>query len=132
MKSILTKKHLKGILSIIIIVPLGFYTKFYSGPFEVWVNNSLGGAFYEIFWCLLIYVFFIKTKPFKIVIIVFLLTCGLEFLQLWHPPFLENLRSSFILQTILGNSFNQTDFIYYFAGSLAAWLWLRLINLERN
>ncbi|MCF8297984.1 MAG: DUF2809 domain-containing protein [Saprospiraceae bacterium] len=92
----------------------------------------MGGVFYEIFWCLLIYIFFIKSKPIKIVIIVLLITCGLEFLPLWHPPFLENLRSNFIGQTVLGNSFNKTDFIYYFAGSLIGWLWMSLINKVKH
>jgi hypothetical protein len=54
-------------------------------------------------------------------------TCALEFLQLWHPPLLESLRSNFIGRTILGSYFDWSDFTYYFAGSALGYLWLRLM-----
>ena len=38
------------IISIFGIVPIGFYSKFYRGSAAQWVNGSLGGVFYEIFW----------------------------------------------------------------------------------
>jgi hypothetical protein len=116
------------VLALIIIVPLGFYTKFYSGPAHIWVNNSLGGFFYEIFWVLLFSILLPKVRPVIIAMAVFFATCTLEFLQLWHPPFLQILRSNFIGRTILGNSFNLMDFPYYIAGSLAGYLILKIIK----
>ena len=114
-------------ISILIITPIGFYSKFYHGPAASWVNDSLGGLFYEIFWCLGAFLFFPKSKPWKISAIVLTITCLLEFLQLWHPPFLELLRSYFIGATILGSSFAWLDFPYYLFGSGIGWLWLRCI-----
>jgi len=116
------------VLALIIIVPLGFYTKFYSGPAHIWVNNSLGGFFYEIFWVLLFSILLPKVRPVIIAMAVFFATCTLEFLQLWHPPFLQILRSNFIGRTILGNSFNLMDFPYYIAGSLTGYLILKIIK----
>jgi len=113
---------------LLFIIPLGFYTKFYSGPAHVWVNNSLGGLLYEIFWCLIFFFIFPKANPIKIALWVFSITCTLEFLQLWHPPFLEFLRGNFIVRTILGNSFNWGDFPYYFVGSLVGYYILVLIK----
>lgn len=118
----MNKLRLILILTLIVIIPLGFLTKFYSGPAEDWVNNSLGGLFYEIFWCLVAAFVFVKAKPIKIAVWVFIITCLLEFLQLWHPVFLELLRNNFIGRTILGNSFNWMDFPYYFTGSLLGYL----------
>ena len=112
-----SNSHPHTIIILIVITAIGFYTKFYTGPGESWVNNSLGGVFYEIFWCMLIFLFFQNTKPFLISISVLIVTFSLEFLQLWHPRFLETLRSNFIGRTILGNSFNWSDFIYYIIGS---------------
>ena len=106
---------------LLFIIPLGFYTKFYSGLAHTWVNNSLGGLLYEIFWCLIFFFIFPKANPLLIAIAVFSITCTLEFLQLWHPPFLEFLRGNFIGRTILGNSFNWGDFPYYFVGSLGGY-----------
>ena len=128
-KNLINKKCLWTLASLIIIIPIGFYTKFYSGPAADWVNNSLGGVFYEIFWCLVVVFLFQKTKSGTISLIVLIVTCILEFLQLWHPPVLECIRSNFIGGTILGSSFSWSDFLYYFIGSAIGWLWLTKINL---
>ncbi len=110
--------------SIAIILPAGFYSKFYRGPGAQWVNGSLDGALYEIFWCLVWGFLIPRAKPFRIALWVFLATCGLEFLQLWHPPFLEMLRSHFLGAAILGTTFDWIDLLYYFAGCAIGWLWL--------
>ncbi|MGA1791827.1 MAG: DUF2809 domain-containing protein [bacterium] len=118
----------RTILSILIIVPLGFYSKFYKGALANWVNNSVSGIFYEIFWCLLIFLFLRKTKTWKIAFSVLLLTCLLEFLQLWHHPFLEFIRNFFIGRTLLGNCFSWSDFPYYILGCAIGWLWMHCLK----
>ena len=124
----LPKKRKLTLISIFIITPIGFYSKFYKGPAASWVNDFLGGAFYVIFWCLVFYFIFPKSKSWFIATIVLVVTCLLEFLQLWHPPLLEFIRSNFIGVTILGHSFNWSDFPYYFLGSAIGWLWLKCIH----
>ncbi|MBN1348072.1 DUF2809 domain-containing protein [candidate division KSB1 bacterium] len=126
------RKSLFTAISLILITPIGFATKFYSGPAQNWVNHSLGGVFYEIFWCLVIFLFFRNCRPFRIALAVLVLTCALEFLQLWHPPFLELLRSNFIGRTVLGNSFAWHDFPYYFIGSGIGWWWLARLRKSSN
>jgi hypothetical protein len=116
------------LVSLLIVTPVGFYSKFYSGSAHAWVNNSLGGVFYEIFWCLVLALFFKRLKPLTIALIILSLTCVLEFMQLWHPPLLELLRGNFIGVTILGNSFTWSDFPYYFVGSLAGYYWINKIS----
>lgn len=113
----ITQKRLLIILLLFIVVPIGFFTKFYSGPAQDWISNSVGGLLYEIFWCLVAFFFFQQAKPIIIALIVLSATCFLEFLQIWHPSFLEYLRGNFIGRTILGNSFNWLDFPYYIIGS---------------
>ena len=122
-------KKVKWILiSILIIVPLGIYSKFYSGQAARWVNDSLGGVLYVIFWCLLAFLFLSNTKPWKIAATVFIITFFLEFLQLWHPPLLEFLRSDFIGRTILGTTFTWSDFPYYLVGCGIGWLWMKSLQ----
>ena len=118
----MTRERKYLILALLVIIPAGFYTKFYSGPFELIAHNYLGGFFYEIFWILLFVLFFSRAKAFTVALTVFAATCGIEFLQLWHPPFLELLRSNFIGRTVLGNSFTWYDFPWYLAGSFAGCL----------
>ena len=120
------KKKRQILLLILITTILGFASKFYEGTFELWVNNSLSGMFYEIFWCLVAFLFF--NNYLSISIIVFIVTCILEFLQLWHPVFLEYIRNSFIGRTLIGNSFSYNDFIYYFIGCLISYVIMKKIN----
>lgn len=124
----MSKYRLLIILTLIVIVPIGFLTKFYSGPAELWVNNSLGGLFYEIFWCLVFAFILPQAKTFSIAMWVFIVTCALEFLQLWHASFMEILRSNFIGRTILGNSFNWGDFPYYIIGSSLGYAILTILK----
>jgi len=112
-------------ISLATVIPAGFYCKFYSGPAANWVRNSLSGVLYELFWCLLLFMLFEGIKPWVIAVSVLMATCLLEFLQLWHPPFLELIRSTFIGRTLLGTSFTWFDFPYYLAGCAIGWLWLR-------
>jgi hypothetical protein len=110
--------------SLVVVLPAGFYTKFYRGPGAHWVNDSLGGLLYEIFWCLVFALVIPRSKPFRIALWVLIATCCLEFLQLWHPPFLETLRSHFLGAAILGTTFDWMDFPYYAVGCAIGWLWL--------
>jgi len=124
----LSKQRFLIVLLLMVIVPAGFFTKFYDGPAKVWVSDSLGGLLYEIFWCLIFYFIFPKSKPVVIAFTVFIVTCILEIMQLWHPAFLETLRRNFFGRTILGNSFNGFDFPYYFVGSALGLLLLMFIR----
>jgi hypothetical protein len=128
----ISTKQKWALILLLLITPIGFYTKIYSGPGASWVNDSLGGVFYEIFWCLLVFLFVVKAKAWVIATSVFIVTCFLELLQLWHPEFLEIIRSYFIGRTVLGTSFNLYDFIYYFIGSGIGYLILTRLQKLRN
>ncbi|RKY81352.1 DUF2809 domain-containing protein [candidate division KSB1 bacterium] len=106
------------------IVPLGFYSKFYSGPFARYVNIYLGGVFYVIFWALLVALIFPRFRVVYNVISVFSITCALEFLQLWHPLFLGKIRSVFIGRALIGTTFSFLDIVHYTAGSFIVYVFL--------
>jgi hypothetical protein len=112
------------LISILIIAPLGYVVRFYGSALE-WLNDLLGSIAYEIFWILLIALFFRQASPVRTAVGVCLATCVLEFLQLWHPPFLEVMRATFLGRLILGNTFNWSDFLSYFIGSFLGWVWMR-------
>lgn len=85
---------------------MGFLLKYYPSVSHQWLNNYGAAVFYEIFWCLLAFWFFrsqaaIKQIPFW----VFLITCVIELLQLWHPPLLNQVRATFIGKLLLGYTF---------------------------
>ncbi len=127
------KKHIIiAVLVLVIIIPLGFYSKLYNGIGQVWINNKLGGIFYEIFWCLVFYILIPNSKLLSIAAWIFIMTCILEFIQLVDNSFLDIIRSNYIGRTIIGNSFSWSDFPYYFIGSFLGFFLLKLINKSNS
>jgi len=105
---------------LLVLIPLGFGTKYYQGPGHEFFNNSFAGALYVIFWCLVLFWAFPKQAPLKSAGVVFVGTCILEVLQLWHPTFLEAARSTFLGRAILGGTFDPADFFCYLLGAYGA------------
>lgn len=111
-----------------VVTPLGFAFKFYSGPGNIWFNNYGAGLLYETFWILLASLFFHSKRSVNMIpVCVFIVTCILEFLQLWHPPFLGAIRSSFLGSALIGTTFVWWDFPHYVLGCLIGWIWIRLL-----
>lgn len=115
-------------MTICLIIPFGFLAKLYSGPAYTWVNNSLGGVIYVIFWSLLFFLFVPNFHPIKITSLVFIGTCLLECLQLWHPGFLESIRSHFLGRALIGTSFTWLDFFHYFVGFVLSAILLKYLR----
>lgn len=124
----LNPKRTRLFISILTLFVLGFATKFYGGPRSLWVSNHLGDILYEIFWCLLISLLVPQMPILKNVQLVFVITCVLELLQLWHPSFLTTARNTFIGHAILGSAFDLWDIPHYAVGCLIAYFWLTKIN----
>ena len=112
-----------------LITPAGFLCKWYAGPAQSWFNNYGAAVFYEIFWCMVVFLFFArKEAAAKIAIGVFVITALLEILQLWQPPLLQQIRSTFPGKTLLGTTFVWWDFPYYVLGCLIGWLAMRVLS----
>ena len=127
MQKSLIRKHV--FLSLLIITPAGFLFKFYGGPGHDWFNNYGAGLVYEVFWILVVFFFFPKRElAARIAIWVFTVTCLLEFFQLWHPLFLEKIRSCFLGSALFGTTFVWWDFPHYAAGCMIGWWWIRMIS----
>ncbi len=112
-------KQINIIISLLIVIGMGFFFKFYSGVGRQWFNNNGAAIFYEIFCCLFAYWFMGGRKAVdQIPLWVFIITCMLEFLQLWHPPLLEQMRSTFVGRLLLGSTFSCWDFPHYAIGCI--------------
>ena len=106
------------LLLLTVVVPLGIATKFYSGPAEYWVHAHAGGILYVVFWILLGLSVWPRLSPWLVVSTVFAITCALELLQLWHPPVLTQVRSTFLGHALIGSSFSWLDLPHYLLGCL--------------
>lgn len=115
-------------LTLMIIIPIGLGSKWYKGPLENWFNHSAGGIFYEIFWIFLVTLIYPKIKPHITAIGVFIITSLLEFLQLWHPPFLHAIRENILGKLLIGTTFDGWDFLHYILGCMIAWFFLETLQ----
>ncbi len=126
-----TRKYI--LITISLLIPIGFATKYYSGAGSIWVNNYLGGIFYVAFFVLLVAIIKPDISKWLTVGSVVGVTCALETLQLWHPPLLEIMRSSFLGRSLLGNSFDWWDFPYYIIGGYVGYIiWSSASKLYSN
>jgi hypothetical protein len=115
-----------------VLIPAGFLTKAYRGPFQAWVRDSLGGVLYEMFWIWLFSLLFPRGRTWIIVVSVLVVTSLLEAGQLWHPEFLDAVRQSFIGRTLIGTSFSWLDFPHYVLGCAIGGAWLSRLKKETS
>ncbi|WP_009629925.1 DUF2809 domain-containing protein [Synechocystis sp. PCC 7509] len=122
-------KQIKIIFSLIVVISMGFFFKFYDGFGRQWFNNNGAAVFYEVFWCLFAFLFVKSRKAIiQIPLGVFIITCILEFLQLWHPPELQQIRATLVGRLLIGSTFSWLDFPHYAIGCILGWLWLRRLD----
>ncbi len=115
------------LVALVLVVPIGFATKFYPGPARDLVNNYLGGVLYEVFWVWGVLLLRPRWPVRTVGAGVLVATSVLEVMQLWHPPLLEAIRATFLGRTLIGTTFSWWDFPCYVAGCAAgAWTSARL------
>jgi len=114
-----------GLLALVIVVGMGI--KYYQGTYHEWINGSLSGIVYDVFWCLVLSLPGIW-KFQSIAITVFISSCIIEVLQLWHPHFLTVIRSYQAGGALLGTIFQWSDFLYYAIGSWFGYLIIRELS----
>jgi len=115
-------KHKNLIILLVLLVPIGLGTKFYKGDNAFWINNSFSDVLYEIFWSVLLFILVPRLRIITNVILIFVATSIIEFMQLVKTPFLLELRSSFLGKTLLGTTFVPMDFVYYAIGCLLSFI----------
>ena len=120
------------LICLILTVILGLGTKFYEGLFAEWLNNSFSSIFYEAFWIFLLILIRPRLPPGWVAFWVFTVTCFLEFLQLWKPPFLQAIRATLLGRLLLGNTFVWWDFFYYILGCTLTWIILRYLKTVKK
>ena len=132
MRRWLTSERISYVAAASLLVPLGLLTKFYAGPDHLWIGAHAGGFLYVMFWVFLVLAIAPGLSAGFVSAAVFAVTCALEFLQLWHPPLLTHVRSTFLGHALLGSTFSWADIPYYAAGSLLAYISARSVSRRSN
>ena len=117
------------LICLLILIPIGLATKMYTGSGSWWVYAHAGGVFYEIFWIFFVLAVWSNRSEVAVAAWVFLVTCILEFFQLWHPAPLEAIRGTFPDHAVLGSRFSWWDFPCYAVGCVIAVVIIRLVRL---
>ena len=122
-----TKERIRVLICLAIITPPGFLIwRFYRGPADNWVWFYIPDVLYVLLWSLVLFFFWpAPANVLRIPVIVFILTCALEFLQLWKPEFLEKIRATLIGSALIGRDFVWLQFPYYILGMFLSILLLR-------
>lgn len=121
------------ILILLALVPVGLAVKYcVPGVISDWCNHYGAAVVYEVFWVLALGFVAPRLGAVRCGAIVFLMTCALEFLQLWRAPFLEAFRETRAGAALIGTEFDPADFVWYAAGSAAGVLLLHGIGVTRN
>lgn len=124
------KYRLALVVSMVLIVPLGYWVRFAEGEGPPWLHDALGSVAYEVFWILLLMFGVPTLSPLWAASTICIATCALEVLQLWQHPVLLAMRATLVGRLVLGNTFTWTDFPAYFVGSVAGWGWVRSLRLR--
>lgn len=74
-----------------------------------------------MFWVFLVLALAPRLRPGPVSASVFVVTSVLEFLQLWQPPILSAVRSTFVGHALLGSTFATSDFLTYAVGCVIAY-----------
>jgi hypothetical protein len=121
------KDRLALSLAVLAVGVLGYWLRF-DAPAGPGIRDAGGGILYVVFWI----VAGAAVKPdapvSRLASLVFVITCTLEFLQLWHPAWLEAIRRTLPGRAVLGTTFEWTDFPPYAVGAIAGWGIVRLIR----
>ena len=120
----------RTLLALLTVTIFTFAVKFYPGPGYQFVNDwgpaSVG---YEVFFMLLVFLVVPHRSAIAPITISFCLaTCALEFLQLWRPPWLQSLRSTFPGKGLLGDTCSWWDLPTNPFACLLGWYLLRWLD----
>jgi len=124
--------HKNILTTLILLIPVGLGTKYYSGLCHEWVNNSFSDILYIIFWSLLLFLFLPKMKIHVNVLIIVLTTSLLEIMQLVKTDILLQIRQTFLGKLLLGTTFVWSDFLYYLIGGLISYAILNIYSHKKQ
>lgn len=107
---------------VVVTIALGLPTRVMRDNLPQWYTMYAG----DFLWAMLVYFMFcflLKNLRSKTILIISLLfACTIEFTQLFHPVWLEHLRSIKLCSLVLGHCFLFSDIIAYSLGIILAFI----------
>ncbi|MBK7030302.1 MAG: DUF2809 domain-containing protein [Bacteroidales bacterium] len=97
-------------------VSSGLASRHYSGILPDWVNSYLGDTLWALMVFILLAILFPKKSSVWIALLALLFSFSIEFSQLYHAYWIDNIRHTAIGGLVLGFGFLWSDLICYTLG----------------
>ena len=105
-----------------VVIGLGLASRTYDGLFP----NALGKYPGDALWTVAVYLgwklVFPAMAPWKLGLMALGQSVGVEFLQLYHTPWLDGIRGNRFGHLLLGSTFNPMDLVAYTVGATVVFL----------
>jgi Protein of unknown function (DUF2809) len=121
------RQRLVFLVNILAIVPLGYAIRF-SHILPEYFHDVGGSIAYQILLMLLVLFIYPSANLRLTAIWACVVSCAIESLQLYQPPWLQAIRATLPGRLILGTTFLWSDFPAYFVGSYLGWLWVQWLG----
>ena len=122
------QQRLPVMLVLAFVVGLGWASRAYDGLFP----NALGKYPGDALWTVAVYLGWKLVVPamvpWKLGLMALGQSFGVEFLQLYHAPWLDGIRGNYFGHLLLGSTFNSMDLVAYSVGTTAVFLGDQLLG----
>ena len=124
----------KGFPFVVIVLSaiLGIGSRKYGNYLPNFMAEYTGDTMWALAFYALFRMLFSRKRNWEIALLTFDFSCLIELSQLWHPFWLEKIRSTIIGGLLLGFGFRYTDLFCYFAGCLLGFLIFSLGKSRRS
>jgi hypothetical protein len=132
-RKLLEPTRIKAGLVCLAVVASCFAYHFTRSRLPDWWRENGGGIPYVVFWITFLFVLLPKRRTIlPISVFATAMTCLLEVLQLWKPPWLTQLRSTTFGAALLGSGFVWADIPPYLLGGFVGYWLLRATVARRT
>ena len=116
------QQRLPVMVALGVVIGLGLASRTYDGLFP----NAFGKYPGDALWTVVAYLGWKLVVPamvpWKLGLMALGQSFGVEFLQLYHTPWLDGIRGNHFGHLLLGSTFNPMDFVAYSVGTTAVFL----------
>lgn len=105
---------------IIITIILGLGSRYYSRYLPKWINLYFGDFLWAFMMFFIIAIIFRNSSTLKILVTALVYCYLIEISQIYHSPWIDNIRGTIVGHLILGRGFLWSDLLLYTIGILTA------------
>jgi hypothetical protein len=110
------RRRINYLFLIISVITLGLASRYFSKLFPGWVELYIGDTLWALNVFFVFAFIFKKNSSYLISIVAYTFSVLIEISQLYHTPWIDNLRTNQFVAVIIGFGFLWSDLICYFIG----------------